>query len=73
MTGRPAIQDEFTNLTLSRQMRCYLRHKRDRKCVDCGNRPLPNRVRCEECSRESGVVNIGIGSGNWKRKRECRR
>jgi hypothetical protein len=37
---RPAIQDEFMNLPISRQQKYRLRMKRDGRCIQCGERAI---------------------------------
>jgi hypothetical protein len=34
---KPAIQDEFTHLKISRQRKYQLRMSRDRRCTECGD------------------------------------
>ena len=53
LTGRPdqresmrkRIEDEFTNLTISRQRKYQLRKQRDRRCTECGA-PAAEGSRC---------------------------
>jgi hypothetical protein len=42
---RHRIQDEFTNLPISRQRKYQLRMKRDKKCTECGQ-PAAEGSRC---------------------------
>jgi len=42
---RKPIQDEFTDLPLSRQRKYQLRMQRDSKCTECGN-PAVQGSRC---------------------------
>ncbi len=42
---RARIQDEFTNLNLSRQRKYQLRMQRDKRCTECGE-PAPVGSRC---------------------------
>jgi hypothetical protein len=39
------IQDEFTNLTISRQRKYQLRMQRDGRCTECGD-PVVEGSRC---------------------------
>lgn len=39
------IQDEFTDLPMSKEMKCMLRKQRDGKCMTCG-RPRVNAKHC---------------------------
>jgi hypothetical protein len=42
---RNSIQDEFTELPISRQRKYQLRMKRDKRCTECG-RPAAEGSRC---------------------------
>jgi hypothetical protein len=42
---RRRIQDEFTDLSISRQRKYQLRKQRDRKCTECGQ-PAIQGSRC---------------------------
>jgi hypothetical protein len=42
---RNCIQDEFTDLPISRQRKYQLRMKRDRRCTECGE-PAAEGSRC---------------------------
>ncbi len=42
---RKKIQDEFTELTISRQRKYQLRMKRDKRCTECGA-PASQGSRC---------------------------
>ena len=42
---RRPIQDEFTNLPISRQRKYQLRMQRDRRCTECGE-PAAQGSRC---------------------------
>ena len=42
---RRRIEDEFTNLSISRQRKYQLRKQRDRKCTECGE-PAVQGSRC---------------------------
>ncbi len=42
---RNCIQDEFTDLPISRQRKYQLRMKRDRRCTECGQ-PAAEGSRC---------------------------
>ena len=42
---RKRIQDEFTNLSISRQRKYQLRKQRDRRCTECGQ-PAIQGSRC---------------------------
>jgi hypothetical protein len=42
---RTSIQDEFTDLQISRQRKYQLRMKRDKKCTECGQ-PAAEGSRC---------------------------
>ncbi len=42
---RNCIQDEFTDLPISRQRKYQLRMKRDKKCTECGQ-PAAEGSRC---------------------------
>ncbi len=42
---RERIQDEFTQLKISRQRKYQLRMKRDRRCTECGE-PAAKGSRC---------------------------
>ncbi len=42
---RARIQDEFTQLKISRQRKYQLRMKRDRRCTECGE-PAAKGSRC---------------------------
>ncbi len=42
---KPAIQDEFTHLRISRQRKYQMRMKRDRRCTECGA-PAAEGSRC---------------------------
>ncbi len=42
---KPAIEDEFTHLKISRQRKYQLRMERDKKCTECGA-PVIQGSRC---------------------------
>jgi len=42
---RAKIQDEFTNLNVSRQRKYQLRKQRDQRCTECGE-PVVKGSRC---------------------------
>lgn len=46
--SRVAIQDEFTNLSISRQRKYQLRMARDGRCTKCGQ-PAVSVSLCENC------------------------
>lgn len=47
------IQDEFTALPMSRQMRCIMRKLRDGKCMTCG----APRVNAKHCAKHRDYAN----------------
>ncbi len=55
---RNCIQDEFTDLPISRQRKYQLRMKRDKRCTECGepaaegSRCLKHRVKARERQRK---------------------
>ncbi len=51
------IQDEFTNLNVSRQRKYQLRHQRDQSCIICGNLELATATHCERHARAQSVRN----------------
>lgn len=61
---RKPIQDEFTQLTVSRQRRYQLRKQRDGCCTECGA-PAANASRCVKhlvLARERQRVKKGLRS-----------
>ncbi len=55
---KPAIQDEFTHLPISRQRKYQMRMKRDKRCTECGapategSRCLKHLIEARERERE---------------------
>jgi len=45
-TGRKAIQDEFSNLPISKQRKWQLRRTAEGKCRQCGQPVVANSVFC---------------------------
>ena len=46
MLMRPPIDDEFTDLPISRQRKYQMRMARDKRCTDCGEPAQPYASRC---------------------------
>lgn len=51
------IQDEFTNLNVSRQRKYQLRCQRDHLCIVCGSPTLVTRIECERHSQQRSMQN----------------
>lgn len=45
--GRPRIQDEFTDLAMSRQQKWQLRQQKKHRCIVCG-KPVKTKVYCRK-------------------------
>jgi len=59
--GRPKIQDEFTDLPVSRQRKSQLRRKRDGLCIICGQPQCSSRFCLKHllATRERQRKNVG--------------
>ena len=49
---RPHIQDEFSDMPISRQRKYQLRRIKARLCVQCGNRSYHGTRFCRRCLRK---------------------
>jgi hypothetical protein len=70
---RKCIQDEFTNLPISRQRKYQLRMQRDRRCTECGepaiqaSRCLKHLIRARERQRKNrGLKRRYYGTLSYK-------
>jgi hypothetical protein len=77
---RKRIQDEFTDLPLSRQRKYQLRMKRDRRCTECGepavqgSRCLKHLVKARERQREKrGLKRRYLGTLSYRLQAAARK
>lgn len=50
--GKPPLEDDYTDLPVSRQYKWSLRKKAVGKCVQCGSKRLYTKWHCESCNKK---------------------